>query len=140
MSVIGLLLLPESPRYFVKCGDYSKAQATLARVRGQPESSEYIKQELAEIVANHEYEKNIIGEAGYIQGWLNCFSGSLRNPSSNIRRTLVATSSQALQQVRGIFLIFYHRRLTNLSFVELILFFISVLLSSILLELSAILF
>ncbi|QKX63819.1 uncharacterized protein TRUGW13939_10990 [Talaromyces rugulosus] len=58
---IGLLFLPESPRYFVKKGNIKKAQATLARVRGQLEDSKYIRQELAEIVANHEYELHIIG-------------------------------------------------------------------------------
>jgi MFS family permease len=50
----GLVLLPESPRYFVKKGRIEDAAKALASVRGQPISSEYIQDELAEIVANFE--------------------------------------------------------------------------------------
>lgn len=53
---VGLFLLPESPRYFVKKGNLKMAAKALSSVRGQPEESDYVRQELAEIVANHEYE------------------------------------------------------------------------------------
>jgi sugar porter (SP) family MFS transporter len=56
----GLALLPESPRYFVKKGKLDKAAKALGRVRGQPVDSEYIQDELAEIIANHEYEMSIV--------------------------------------------------------------------------------
>lgn len=105
---IGLAFLPESPRYFVKRGQLDKATKSLARLRGQPRDSEYVQQELAEIVANHEYELKVIGAStGYVQSWTNCFKGSLRNPSSNLRRTLLGTSAQMLQQWTGINFIFY---------------------------------
>ncbi|EXJ73419.1 uncharacterized protein A1O5_03179 [Cladophialophora psammophila CBS 110553] len=104
----GLAFLPESPRYFVKRGNLEKATRSLARLRGQPESSEYIQQELAEIIANHEYEMKTIGNTdGYVQSWLNCFKGSIRNPGSNLRRTLLGTSAQMMQQWTGINFIFY---------------------------------
>ena len=94
----GLLLLPESPRYFVRKGQLEKASYVLARVRGQPEDSEYIKQELAEIVANNEYEMQAMPQGGYFTTWLNCFRGSLFHPNSNLRRTVLGTSLQMMQQ------------------------------------------
>jgi len=103
----GLVLLPESPRYFVKRGKLDKAVEALARLRGQPRESDYIQQELAEIVANHEYELQVIPQGGYFSSWANCFKGGLRNPSSNLRRTILGTSLQMMQQWTGINFIFY---------------------------------
>lgn len=103
----GLFLLPESPRYFVKRGQIDKATNSLARLRGEPESSEYIQQELAEIIANHEYELKVIPQGSYISSWMNCFTGSLFNPSSNLRRTILGTSLQMMQQWTGVNFVFY---------------------------------
>lgn len=103
----GLFLLPESPRFYVKKGNLQKAASVLSRLRGQPEGSEYIQQELSEIVANNEYEMSIIGGTGYFRSWYNCFTGGLWNPSSNVRRTILGTSLQMMQQWTGINFIFY---------------------------------
>ncbi|KAH8596236.1 general substrate transporter [Bisporella sp. PMI_857] len=103
----GLFLLPESPRYYVKKGQLDRATHALTRLRGEPEGSEYIQQELAEIVANHEYELSVIPASGYFGSWFNCFKGGLRNPSSNLRRTILGTSLQMMQQWTGINFIFY---------------------------------
>jgi sugar porter (SP) family MFS transporter len=103
----GLFLLPESPRYYVKKGNLEKATHVLTRLRGEPEGSEYIQQELAEIVANHEYELSVIPQSGYFGSWINCFKGGLRVPSSNLRRTILGTSLQMMQQWTGINFIFY---------------------------------
>jgi len=103
----GLLLLPESPRYFVKKGKIDSAVEVLARVRGQPRDSEYIQQELAEIVANHEYEMKVIPQSGYFSSWANCFKGSLFKSSSNLRRTILGTSLQMMQQWTGVNFVFY---------------------------------
>ncbi|KAL1984924.1 hypothetical protein VTN96DRAFT_8583 [Rasamsonia emersonii] len=104
---VGLFLLPESPRYFVKKGKLDKAAEVLSRVRGQPQDSEYIQQELAEIVANHEYEMQLIPQDGYFSSWLNCFRGSLFKPNSNLRRTILGTSLQMMQQWTGVNFVFY---------------------------------
>jgi len=104
---VGLFLLPESPRYYVKKGQLEKASHSLTRLRGEPEGSEYIQQELAEIVANHEYELSVIPATGYFGSWMNCFKGGLRNPASNLRRTILGTSLQMMQQWTGINFIFY---------------------------------
>ena len=104
----GLMLLPESPRYFVKRGRIDKAADTLARLRSQPRESEYVQQELAEIIANHEYELKLIPSGSWFSGWANCFKGSLFNPNSNLRRTILGTSLQMMQQWTGINFIFYY--------------------------------
>ncbi|TVY33949.1 putative glucose transporter [Lachnellula occidentalis] len=104
---LGLFFLPESPRYYVKKGNLEMASKVLMRLRGEPEGSEYIQQELAEIVANHEYELSVSPATGYFGSWMTCFKGGLRNPSSNLRRTILGTSLQMMQQWTGINFIFY---------------------------------
>jgi len=103
----GLFLLPESPRYYVKRGRLDRAAHVLSRLRGHPTESEYIQEELAEIVANHEYELQVIPQGSYIKGWMNCFSGSLFKSSSNLRRTILGTSLQMMQQWTGVNFVFY---------------------------------
>ncbi|ORY15909.1 high affinity glucose transporter RGT2 [Clohesyomyces aquaticus] len=103
----GLAILPESPRYFVKKGKLDRAATSLASVRGCPVDSEYIQDELAEIIANHEYEMSILPETSYWGSWLQCFSGSISKPSSNLRRTILGILMQMMQQLTGINFIFY---------------------------------
>ncbi|KAF7869651.1 hypothetical protein EAF04_004435 [Stromatinia cepivora] len=104
---LGLFLLPESPRYYVKKGNLDQAAINLARLRGQPQGSEYIQQELTEIIANHEYEMSVVPQTGYFGSWMNCFKGGLSNPGSNLRRTILGTSLQMMQQWTGVNFIFY---------------------------------
>lgn len=74
------------------------AAKALSRVRGQPIESQYIQEELAEIVANHEYEQALIPQTSYIGGWTNCFKGSIFKGNSNCRRTVVGIILQMMQQ------------------------------------------
>ena len=104
----GLLLLPDSPRFFVKRGRVEKARNALCRLRGQPPESEYIEAELAEIIANEEYERSIIPAGGWLNGWMNCFRGSLFKSNSNLRKTILGTSLQMMQQWTGVNFIFYY--------------------------------
>jgi len=103
----GLFFLPESPRFFVKRGKIDAAANSLARLRGQSRDSAYVQQELAEIVANHEYELQVMPQGSYFSSWANCFKGGLSRPSSNLRRTILGTSLQMMQQWTGINFIFY---------------------------------
>ena len=105
---IGLFLLPESPRYFVKCGKTEQARHALATLRGQPSDSEYVEAELAEIVANAEYERKVTPSTTYFSSWANCFSGSIWESHSNLRRTILGTSLQMMQQWTGVNFIFYY--------------------------------
>jgi len=105
---IGLLFLPDSPRFFVKRGRIEKARASLSRLRGQPGDSEFIEAELAEIIANEEYERALIPAGSWLNGWVNCFRGSLWKSNSNLRRTILGTSLQMMQQWTGVNFIFYY--------------------------------
>merc|ERR1711939_597587 len=104
----GLLFLPDSPRYYVKRGRVEKARKALSSVRGQPQDSEYVEAELAEIIANEEYERSLIPAGSWINGWANCFKGSLWQSKSNLRRTILGTSLQMMQQWTGVNFIFYY--------------------------------
>ncbi|PWI64519.1 hypothetical protein PCL_09568 [Purpureocillium lilacinum] len=104
----GLLFLPDSPRYFVKQGKIQRAIHALSRLRGQPKTSEYIQNEIAEIVANEEYERALIPATTWLGSWASCFKGSLWQANSNLRRTILGTSLQMMQQWTGINFIFYY--------------------------------
>ncbi|KAK5213934.1 hypothetical protein LTR41_000126 [Exophiala xenobiotica] len=104
----GLMTLPDSPRYFVKRGKLEQATIALAKLRGQPRESEYVQVELSEIVANEEYERAIIPSAGWFSSWANCFKGSVWQSKSNLRRTILGTSLQMMQQWTGVNFIFYY--------------------------------
>ncbi|KAM0328123.1 hypothetical protein ACHAQA_005526 [Verticillium albo-atrum] len=104
---VGLAVLPESPRYFIKKGRISEAQKALARVRGQPLNSERVQDEIAELVASREYEMYLIPRTSYIGSWLLCFKGPVKNGSSPLRRTILGASIQMMQQLTGINFIFY---------------------------------
>lgn len=95
---VGLFFLPDSPRFYVKHGKLDKARDTLVRLRGQPPTSHYIELELAEIVANAEYEARAIPTTGWFSSYAACFTGSLFDASSNLRRTILGTSLQMMQQ------------------------------------------
>ncbi|KAF6821997.1 hypothetical protein CPLU01_12275 [Colletotrichum plurivorum] len=103
-----LMVLPESPRYFVRKGKIEKATQALCFIRGQPMDSEYIRDELAEITANFEYESAMAPDRGYIQSWLVCFKGPITKPNSNIRRTIVGAGIQMAQQLTGMNFVFYY--------------------------------
>jgi sugar porter (SP) family MFS transporter len=98
----GLFLLPESPRWFVKQGKIEQAGAALARLRGQPQDSHYIQEELNELVANYEYEINHMSG-----GWKDCFTGGWTN-SGNFRRVMIGVIMQMMQQWTGVNFIFYY--------------------------------
>jgi sugar porter (SP) family MFS transporter len=104
---VGLFFLPESPRYYVKKGKVDLAAKVLSILRQQPADSAYVQEELAEIIENHERESALIPTQTYFQSWASCFSGSLRDQSSNVRRTILGTSLQMMQQWTGINFIFY---------------------------------
>lgn len=85
----GLFILPEPPRFYVKKGKLEKAAKALSSVRGQAVDSDYIQDELVEIIANYEYEQQVIPQTNYLGGWSNCFKGSIFKAGSNTRRTTV---------------------------------------------------
>ncbi|OJD13262.1 hypothetical protein ACJ73_09224 [Blastomyces percursus] len=97
---VGLYFLPESPRYYVKMNRLDAAAGSLSRIRGQHVDSDYVRSELAEIIANYEYESRVRSTS-----WIDCFKGGL-NPSGNFRRVILGTALQMLQQLTGVNFIF----------------------------------
>lgn len=49
---------------------------------------------------------SVIPQSGYFSSWANCFRGSLSQPSSNLRKTLLGISLQMMQQFTGVNFIF----------------------------------
>ncbi|KAK0615352.1 glucose transporter-like protein [Bombardia bombarda] len=95
--IVGMLFLPETPRYLIKRERMDKAVAALSRLRKLPVDHPAIMDELSEIKANHEFEMTL-GRARYI----DFFRGAL------LKRTLTGMALQALQQLTGINFIFYY--------------------------------
>jgi MFS transporter, SP family, sugar:H+ symporter len=95
--VLGMLILPETPRYLIKKNDLQAATKSLAKIRRLLENDPAVIEELAEIQANHEYELSL-GKTSYI----DCFKGNL------LKRLLTGCCLQGLQQLTGINFIFYY--------------------------------
>ncbi|KAI0198388.1 general substrate transporter [Astrocystis sublimbata] len=96
---LGLLILPETPRYLIKRGDKRAAGLALSRLRRLDITHPALQEELAEIEANHEYEL-ALGTASY----KDVFTGS---PHLG-RRILTGCGLQMLQQLTGINFIMYY--------------------------------
>jgi sugar porter (SP) family MFS transporter len=111
----GIACLPDSPRYFIKRGKTVEAKKALMKVRGvhpsKPDAEHLramVEFELAEIIANEEYEREQTPAGGWLAGWTNCFKGSLFQSNSNLRKTILGTSLQMMQQWTGVNFIFYY--------------------------------
>ncbi|KAK0644014.1 high-affinity glucose transporter RGT2 [Cercophora newfieldiana] len=95
--IVGMLFLPETPRYLIRRNRADKAAVSLGRLRRLPKDHPAVLEELGEIEANHKFELSI-GKASYI----DCFRGGMR------KRQLTGMGIQALQQLTGINFIFYY--------------------------------
>ena len=94
---VGLLFLPETPRFLVKQDKHDEAAKSLSRLRRLPATHPALLEELSEIEANHRYEMTL-GKATYI----DCFKGTIG------KRLLTGCLLQALQQMTGVNFIFYY--------------------------------
>ncbi|PWW80703.1 putative transporter [Tuber magnatum] len=95
----GMLLLPETPRYFVKKDDMQAAAKSMSRLRSLPADHPALVEELNEIKAIHDYEMSLgVGNASYA----DCFKSDM------IKRLMTGCGLQALQQLTGINFIFYY--------------------------------
>ena len=95
--IIGMFILPETPRYLIKSNKPEEAARSLSRLRRLPVGHESLVDELAEISANHEYELSL-GKATY----MDCVKGNLG------WRLATGCLIQALQQLTGVNFIFYY--------------------------------
>ena len=94
---VGLLFLPETPRFLVKQDKHDEAAKALSRLRRLPPTHPALLEELSEIEANHRYEMSL-SKATY----LDCFKGTIG------KRLLTGCLLQALQQMTGVNFIFYY--------------------------------
>lgn len=97
--MLGLILLPETPRYLIKRGLHASAASALSRLRRLDITHPALIEELAEIEANHEYELSL-GPSTYRDVFLG-------TPHLG-RRVLTGCGLQMLQQLSGCNFIFYY--------------------------------
>ncbi|KAL5050638.1 hypothetical protein BDW71DRAFT_194396 [Aspergillus fruticulosus] len=95
--VVGMLILPETPRFLIKKDNHEAAIKSLARLRRLDVNDPAVVEELEEIKANHEYELSV-GKASYLE----ILRGSIG------RRLATGCAVQALQQLAGVNFIFYY--------------------------------
>lgn len=95
---IGMSILPDTPRFYVKQGKLEKAASALAKLRGLPKDDKYVQDELEEIVSFYEYEKSF-GSTSI----LDCFKPA----NHQLKRITIGIVIQGLQQLTGINFIFY---------------------------------
>jgi sugar porter (SP) family MFS transporter len=96
---VGMFLLPETPRFFVKKGNREEAMRSLSILRKLPVDHPVLVDELGEITANFEYETS-----DGTGTWADCFK--MRN--SQLKRLCTGIGLQAFQQLTGINFIFYY--------------------------------
>ncbi|KAK6359224.1 Plasma membrane low glucose sensor [Orbilia brochopaga] len=94
---VGMLFLPESPRFLVKRGHPEAAMLALSKLRALPRDHKALQEELCEIELFHDIECDL-GKAT----WKDCFRGNLG------KRLWTGCGLQALQQLTGINFIFYY--------------------------------
>lgn len=99
---VGMLFLPESPRYYIQKDDIPQAIKSLAKLRRLLEDDPDLIDELVDIKANYDYELSF-GKSSY----LDCFrSGGGRH--KQLLRMATGMGVQMFQQCLGINFIFYY--------------------------------
>ncbi|EIW73633.1 hypothetical protein TREMEDRAFT_71013 [Tremella mesenterica DSM 1558] len=98
---IGILFMPESPRWLIQRGMYNDARKSLARVRGVAADSNHVQYAFNEIATDIKKD-----EASGKGTWLECFVGKRGIPKLAYR-TYLLMMLQALQQLTGANAFFY---------------------------------
>lgn len=96
--IVGILFMPESPRWLTKHGKFDQARVSVARAHGVDDNHEIVGRLANEMKVNAEHEKNMQA------GWLECF-----NPKNKtLYRTLLGMALQTFQQLTGANYFFYY--------------------------------
>ncbi|KAH3674523.1 hypothetical protein WICPIJ_009561 [Wickerhamomyces pijperi] len=98
----GMLMLPDTPRFFVLKDDLESAAKSLARLRRVPVNDPALIEELVEIKASHDYELSF----GSASLW-DCFRSAEGRPHQ-FKRMITGIAIQTIQQCSGINFIFYY--------------------------------
>ncbi|CCE61389.1 hypothetical protein TPHA_0A03110 [Tetrapisispora phaffii CBS 4417] len=99
---LGMIFLPESPRFFVLQDKLDKAASSLSFLRGVPVQDSGLLEELVEIKATYDYELSF-GTATF---W-DCFKSNKSRPKQTLRM-FTGIAINAFQQFSGINFIFYY--------------------------------
>lgn len=102
IMIVGMMFMPESPRWLAKHDRIEEAAAAIAATRGirkdEAMSHPVVSKEIEQIRNHVQYESKMKG------GWLDCFS--LKDKI--LYRTLLGMSLQSLQQLTGANYFFYY--------------------------------
>lgn len=96
---IGMIFLPESPRFYVSKFKDDKALESLKTLRKLPIEHPDLVEEYKDIKAAFEYERSVGGS-----GWLEVFSPK----NKQLKRLITGVFLQAFQQLTGVNFIFYY--------------------------------
>lgn len=96
---IGMIFLPETPRFWISKGQHEKAALSLARLRKLPVDHPDSIEELKDIRAAYEFETEY-GKSS----WGQVFS----HKNHQLKRLFTGVAIQAFQQLTGVNFIFYY--------------------------------
>ena len=102
---IGILLVPESPRWLAGRQDWEGARLSMARLRGMKHDpkNQLVERDMKEMYQSLEKEKRV----GY-GSWLECFTGKPSNIPKLVYRTFLGVGIHFLQQWTGVNYFFYY--------------------------------
>ncbi|CAF4316033.1 unnamed protein product, partial [Adineta steineri] len=98
--LVGMFILPESPRYLVMKGRIEEAYNAQARLTSSQSKDPQVDIDIKELIANYELMRSYGGTT-----YADCFK---MGSQKNLLRTLVGIFLQAWQQLTGINFIFYY--------------------------------
>ena len=93
--IIGIMIMPESPRWLVKKNRVEEAESVLARVYGKPRDDPEVQQELHTLVDAIQLNEQRLGPFRYREMLET-------GPSQNFYRTVLGMGGQCMQQWTGI--------------------------------------
>lgn len=91
--MIGLLFLPDTPRWLLMHGRKAEAQDVTARLLGLPEDHKDVKEEMESIEAALRVQNS--------SGGFKFREMLTGGPSQNLRRTVLGVVAQFFQQITG---------------------------------------